>query len=134
MRYRPDRSSSTFHGRDILAPAAAMLAKGERQTVRGDVVDPILLDVDVARERTGIVIHIDTYGNATTNIPAAVVGRATVAQIGRRKIPIRRTYADMSVGKPLALIGSSDLLEIAVRDGSAAFDLKIDVGDEVVLK
>ncbi len=47
---------------------------------------------------------------------------------------VRRTYWDVPPGKPLALIGSSGLLEIAVRDGSAAEDLKLKVGDEVTVE
>ena len=53
---------------------------------------------------------------------------------GRKVGKIRRTYWDVAPGKPLALIGSSGLLEIAVRDGSAAEDLKIRVGDEVSVR
>jgi S-adenosylmethionine hydrolase len=47
--------------------------------------------------------------------------------------PIRRTYADVAVGKPLALIGSSDLLEIAIRNGSAAKSLKLKVGQRLTI-
>jgi S-adenosylmethionine hydrolase len=57
-----------------------------------------------------------------------------VAVRGRKVGKVRRTYWDVAPGKPLALIGSSGLLEIAVRDGSAAVDLKIRVGDEVVVE
>ncbi len=47
---------------------------------------------------------------------------------------VKRTYRDVAPGKPLALIGSSGLLEIAVRDGSAAQKMGLMVGDEVTLE
>jgi S-adenosylmethionine hydrolase len=56
-------------------------------------------------------------------------------KVNRRTIgKLKRTYWDVAPGKPLALIGSSGLLEIAVRDGSAKDDLNIRVGDDVVLR
>jgi hypothetical protein len=82
------------------------------------------------------VIHIDHFGNATTNIETKLLKKAPPKSIRlrRRKIgKLRRTYWDVAPGKPIALIGSSGLLEIAVRDGSAAEDLSIHVGDPVQL-
>ena len=82
------------------------------------------------------IAHIDHFGNATTNIPADALGRkphATV-HLNRRTIgKLKRTYWDVAPGKPLALIGSSGLLEIAVRDGSAGRQLKLGVGEQVSL-
>ena len=74
------------------------------------------------------------FGNATTNVLHDDLRKLDIRQIairGRKLGKLRRTYWDVAPGKPLALIGSSGLLEIAVRDGSAADDLKIRVGDEV---
>jgi hypothetical protein len=72
--WRPGRSSRTFHGRDIMAPAAAMLAAGRRlHEIARPIDDPILLNIHPARRpaRTGRIIYIDHFGSATTNIPAA---------------------------------------------------------------
>jgi S-adenosylmethionine hydrolase len=136
--WRPPRDpSATFHGRDIMAPAAGMLARGEPiSRLARPIDDPILLDVAPAgqEDRRGRVIQIDQFGNATTNIPfERLRGKPTLEiRIRSRKIGrIKRTYWDVAPGRPLALIGSSGLLEIAVRDGSAAKDLKLGVGDEV---
>jgi hypothetical protein len=140
VRVEPGRksrtSSSTFHGRDIMAPAIAMLAAGKRLSQLAEPInDPILLDVHLA-DPTGParIIHIDHFGNAVTNLPRnAIVGQPTV-RLGRRNLGhIRQTYTDVAIGKPLALIGSADLLEIAVRNGSAAHTLGLKIGDEVKL-
>ena len=134
-------ASSTFHGRDILSPIAAMLARGVPMSdLTRPIEDPILLDdlqPAAADDARGRVIHIDHFGNATTNIRQDALRErpAVSVHIHRRAIGrLRRTYWDVAPGKPLALIGSSGLLEIAVRDGSAHDDLKIRVGDEVVLR
>jgi len=141
LTWRPKRTPShTFHGRDILAPVAGELAAGTPIEELGRPIDdPILLDIAPANAAAsqGRVIHLDHFGNATTNIPVDLLGpkpQATV-HVNRRTIgKLKKTYWDVAPGKPLALIGSSGLLEIAVRDGSAKDDLKVRVGDEVQLR
>jgi len=141
ITWRPKHSSATFHGRDVMAPIAGRIACGEDLREFSRVIDdPVLLE-DLApangERPRGRVIHIDHFGNATTNIRQEVLRKLPAAnvKINRRIIgKLRKTYWDVAPGKPLALIGSSGLLEIAVRDGSAKDDLKVRVGDEVVLR
>ncbi|HEX8521775.1 MAG TPA: SAM-dependent chlorinase/fluorinase [Tepidisphaeraceae bacterium] len=140
ITWRPKKhASATFHGRDIMGPVAGRVAQGELLSEFAQRInDPMLLsdlspmqDEDEAR-----VIHIDHFGNATTNVPHATLrDRPQVTVKIRNKTigKLKRTYWDVAPGKPLALIGSSGLLEIAVRDGSAADDLKVRVGDPVKL-
>jgi S-adenosyl-L-methionine hydrolase (adenosine-forming) len=134
LNWKTQRASPTFHGRDILAPAAAELARGQGRRLKAKPIDPVLLDVRPAPAgaREGAVIYIDHFGNAVTNFPGELgPKRVTVA---RKSIPIRRTYADVPVGQSLALVGSSGLLELAVRDGSAAQKLRLAVGTVVRLE
>jgi S-adenosylmethionine hydrolase len=129
--------SNVFPGRDIMAPAAGLLATGKAMgAIARAIDDPILLDVAPAArdERQGEIIHIDHFGNATTNIAHEILRPQIMSGVkvkGRNIGKLRKTYWDVAPGKPLALIGSSGLLEIAVRDGSAATDLKLRVGDPV---
>jgi S-adenosylmethionine hydrolase len=143
ITWRPEKiPSHTFHGRDVFAPVAGMLACGTPlQALARPIDDPTLLDVapvSSVAER-GRVIHIDHFGNATTNIAHELLksegaDASRVIRIKGKPVgKLRRTYWDVAPGKPLALIGSSGLLEIAVRDGSAAESLKVRVGDEVVV-
>jgi S-adenosylmethionine hydrolase len=135
--WRPPTSSNTFHGRDVMAPAAAMLACGRRiQSIARPVDDPELLAIVPAEAsaKAATIIHLDHFGNATTNLHhemAAKLRGGVVKVRGHTVGKVRRTYWDVAPGKPIALIGSSGLLEIAVRDGSAARKLKLKVGDEV---
>ena len=132
--------SDTFHGRDIFAPVAGMLAAGAKiSALARPIPGPLLLEVAPISEsgRIGQIIHLDHYGNATTNISYdAVQSRNPQSiRIKRRQLgSLRKTYCDVPPGEPLALIGSSGLLEIAIRDGSAAKALRLKVGDEVIVQ
>ena len=128
--------SHTFHGRDILAPAALKLAQGTPLIrLARPIDDPILLPIHPATPplRQATILHIDHFGNATTNVPAEALAPSPpkAVQIRNKKIPFAHTYADVPEGKPLALVGSSGLLEIAIRNGHAANTLKLSIGDRI---
>ncbi|MDB4886741.1 MAG: hypothetical protein JWN79_2179 [Gemmatimonadetes bacterium] len=130
-------ASPTFHGRDVFAPAAAQLALGATVDSLGSPhLAPIVRRTPEAERRgdgavRGVVITIDRFGNAVTNLMARRGGTIEVAGL---RLPLRRTYGDADPEAPLALIGSSGLVEIAVRDGSAAARLGLRRGSEVVLR
>jgi S-adenosylmethionine hydrolase len=140
LTWRPAASSTTFHGRDIMGPAAAMIASGRAiAELARPISDPILLDLSPADSsaRKAKIIHVDQFGNATTNMAYDVFkgfGDPVIFAGGQTVGKLRRTYWDVMPGKAIALIGSSGLLEIAVRDGSAAEKLGIKVGDEIRLE
>ena len=131
----PANAAPTFHGRDVFAPAAARLAAGEPFESLGSAVDsPIVRRTPEPHRLSdgairGEVITIDRFGNAITNLLAVRGGTVDVA--GRR-LPIRRTYGDAADGAPVAIAGSTGLIEIAVRNGSAAELLGLKRGVEVV--
>ena len=137
LTWRPKNASHTFHGRDIMGPVAGMLAAGRgiREIARR-IDDPILLKIApaTAAAKKGRIIHIDHFGNATTNIAAEARAGNFAVRVGRRRLgKSRRAYSDVASGEPVALFGSSGLLEIAVRDGSAAKKLALRVGDDVTI-
>ena len=123
-------SSSTFHGRDIFAPLAARLVRGTPPQALGRAVEDFVdLTLEVGRRAgnalRGEVLHVDTFGNLITNIPAGELGRdGTVIRltVGRRRAraAAARTYGDVARGDIAVVPGSDGLLEIAVREGSAA--------------
>jgi S-adenosyl-L-methionine hydrolase (adenosine-forming) len=137
LTWRPKDASNTFHGRDVMAPVAGKLADGHSfDSLARPIDDPILLDIQPSASPAGRIIHVDVFGNATTNIGHEIVRTVAATNVkvkGKRIGKLKRTYWDVAPGKPLALIGSSGLLEIAVRDGDAARQLKLKVGDDVVL-
>jgi S-adenosyl-L-methionine hydrolase (adenosine-forming) len=137
--------SPTFHGRDIFAPAAARLASGRPLAdLGGGVSDPLLLDLpQPVREGAiirGVVLHVDRFGTLLTNVPASWVrgglpgGPTPHVEVDGVAIgPLRRTFADVAPGSLVALIGSLELLEVAVRDGAAARRLQAPPGSPVTV-
>jgi S-adenosyl-L-methionine hydrolase (adenosine-forming) len=139
--WRPrKRVSDTFHGRDIMGPVVGMIAAGRDPGAFGRRIDdPVLLDVVPVEPpgRLGRIIHIDHFGNGTTNIPREAlgsIGKLEVRVKRKRLGRLKRTYFDAAPRGALALFGSSGLVEIAVRDGSAAKQLGLRVGDRVEIK
>jgi S-adenosyl-L-methionine hydrolase (adenosine-forming) len=133
----PSGASATFHGRDVFAPAAAALATGTPLEALGSPVeDPVVRRTPEAHRRddgaiVGEIITIDRFGNAVTNL----VGRLGGAlEVGGRTLPVCRTYADVDVGLPAALVGSTGLIEVAVREGNAAQQFGLRRGSPVVLR
>ncbi|HEX8725433.1 MAG TPA: SAM-dependent chlorinase/fluorinase [Gemmatimonadaceae bacterium] len=124
----PPGASHTFHGRDVFAPAAVHLVLGRPFDALGEpVTDAVIRRTPEAHRAPdgsvhGQVVAIDRFGNCITNLVGV---RGGAVEIGGRTLPVRRVYADVAPGEPLALVGSSGLLEIAVRDGSAAAHLGI---------
>jgi S-adenosylmethionine hydrolase len=130
----PATAAPTFHGRDVFAPAAAQLASGASLDSLGSVqLDPMVRRTpEPVREPDGSIrgeiIAIDRFGNLVTNLAGLRLG---VLMVRGQVVPVLRTYSDVPSGKALALIGSSGLLEIAVRDGSADVALGAERGVEV---
>jgi S-adenosylmethionine hydrolase len=140
--WRP-QVSSTFHGRDILAPVAAHLAGGTVLKKAGRPREGLFLLPDTQPtiqgdgSIQGKIVHIDHFGNCGTNIPAAQAAAlgAIVVEVGGRVLHgLARTYADGRPGTPIALIGSDGRLEIAVREDSAATLLGLAIGAPVQMR
>ncbi len=139
-RYRLSQVSATFHGRDLFAPAAAHLACGTAPVEMGTTIplSELITLPNTTPQRLpdgswrGEILHVDHFGNLVTDF------RITNPQVrlkimvrGRRLERLSRTFADVEPGELVAYVGSNGHLEIAVRDGDAATQLGMDVGDPV---
>lgn len=139
-RYLLPNPSSTFHGRDIFAPAAAHLAAGVPIDRLGPPIDePVLRAHEPARrsqsEIVGRVAHVDRFGNLITDIAADWLDESWRVEVAGRNVGgLRRAYSDVSEGDPVPLIGSLGTLEVAVRGGSAARQLGASRGDRVLCR
>ena len=129
--------SSTFHGRDIFAPVAAHLSLDISPKEFGEKVEGLnAFHVPVPFKDTtghvvGQVIHVDRFGNLITNLRSKDIP-AGGAAVEIKNQMITNTSSYYAQGKGLmALIGSSDYLELSLRDGSAAVFLGIGIGDTV---
>lgn len=125
--WRPESLSMSFHGRDLFAPAAASLAAGE-----GPESTPwTLRDTSSWPEELAEIIYIDHYGNAMTGIRADVLSGSTVLRVRGRRLKARETFSAGAPGEPFWYRNSVGLVEIAVREDSAAALLELVVGEPV---
>ena len=151
-------SSHTFHGRDILAPLAAAAVRYGVERVRGEAIKPVLITgITPCRKNRrpgncknfkvdkieGIVMHIDHFGNLISsihlsdmqtdhepienNIDSIHVLLSGSAPLVFHKIS--RFYSQVEKGEPLLYWGSTDFLEMGVREGSAAKQWKVSIRD-----
>lgn len=127
-RFQRQTRSATFHGRDIFSPVAAHLSNGIPLTSLGPIVLPPLVQILLPQPRidphgtSGEVLWVDHFGNLITNLRREQIeifpGHVTLGAVAQ--IPLVDCYALGSSEDPIALIGSSGRLEIAVKNGSAA--------------
>jgi len=149
-RYYLTPVSTTFHGRDILAPVAAQLAAGLEPAAAGPVISRQTLimlakaAVKIDRGRgtiTGEIIGWDHFGNLQTNIEAGSLNKlygkdkatARVSVKGKTILGVQEAYDDKAPGEMLAVVGSRGFLEIAVNRGDAARFLAAVTGDAVTV-
>lgn len=131
--------STTFHGRDIFAPAAAHLAAGELLSDLGPAIDVqtlASLSVPVPKRSPsylqGTLQHSDHFGNLITNLPGEwVAGYSWQALVGDQAIPGVSTYSDVGLGQLAACIGSHKWIEVVANGGSAWERLRIRTGSPI---
>ena len=138
--YRRPSVSTTFHGRDIFAPAAAHISKGVSIEMFGPKATDLIAmpgispDRDVAGAIRGEIVHIDRFGNLITNLKREDLANPFRLEVRGRTI--ERIFSHFAEGpeiEPFLVEGSSAFVEIAIRDGSAAAFLGAKTGDAVVL-
>jgi hypothetical protein len=138
--------SPTFHGRDIFAPSAAFLSKTHQTDAFGEAItDFVRFTMPKAKVNgqatKGVVLRVDAFGNLMTNltvenIPAASLqgGPIRLSVSGKPVAQFGRTFASGNPGEPMAILGSTGYVEIAVNRGNAARMLGVGRGAEVTLE
>jgi S-adenosylmethionine hydrolase len=145
-RYWLRKTSRTFHGRDIFAPVASHLSNGVNPFLFGEkIFNPTTIVLPLPckdnSDLIGEIIRVDRFGNLITNISRGhlrpfLQSKGISIKVGDLVLPkLGTTYSDAPVGEPIALIGSSNLLEIAINRGDAAHDLgqECKVGTKVIV-
>ncbi len=127
--WRPARLSASFHGRDLFAPVAAKVARGEG--IPGSPVDPAAIARPDWPDDLARIVYVDVYGNAMTGIRASSLADGAVLRVGGTTVRRSRTFADVPAGQALWYENSSGLAEIAVNRGRADRDLGLSVGAPV---
>jgi S-adenosyl-L-methionine hydrolase (adenosine-forming) len=135
--------SSTFHGRDILAPAATAFAQDRGRFLktlkRLSSIEPLKFPrvKRTKNQMAGEIIYFDHYGNAISNISRDFLRekewRDKKVYINGKKIMWCETYG-LAKSSVIALWNSSALLEVAVPSGSAKEKQRLKIGDEVFIR
>lgn len=155
-RVAPGPVSTTFHGRDVFAPATALLSAGARLDDLGDSVDPASMvrltlpspEVEPGRIRVR-VLTVDRFGNVRLAAQEPDLQRAGLAdadvltvvaevageEAAERMVVAHRaqTYADVPEGHDALIVDSAGWLAVARNLGSAADGLRVATGDFVFL-
>ncbi|MFN4133612.1 MAG: S-adenosyl-l-methionine hydroxide adenosyltransferase family protein [Candidatus Hadarchaeales archaeon] len=144
-RFMLPKISSTFHGRDVMAPVAAWLASGKLPSEVGRIVkEMVRIKFPVAAARGGTlrggVIYVDDFGNIITNIPKELVkfslGERLTLRVGRKKISciFGEKFSDVPAGGLICYIGSAGTVEIAENLGSAQERLRIKTRERIIIE
>ncbi len=141
-------TSSTFHGRDIFSPAAALLSLGIAPERFCSMLTrrPLTLNIpepDISRKRAeGAILYFDHFGNGATNIKSSHLSllscsrKDMVVELCSREgkrlsIPLKKTFSMVEPGMPVAFINSFGFLEIAVNMADAKKELGLFEGQKV---
>ena len=119
--------SSTFHGRDLFAPAVALILD---EVPFEEFLKPIskeelkILNFPLPKKTLNgyrlSIWYVDSFGNIITNFHKDIVKGAFKVLVNKKEVPLVKSYGYAKKGELIALFGSEGLLEIAVREGSAS--------------
>jgi S-adenosylmethionine hydrolase len=129
IEWKPERLSASFHARDLFAPVAAMLARGEPPPGQ-ECKDPLERRPDWPDD-LGEIVYIDHFGNALTGLRAVMFPRTVSLIIKGRVLERATTFSDVPRGAALWYENSNGLLEIAINQGRADRDLDLAIGSPV---
>lgn len=125
--WQPENLSASFHGRDLFAPVAGMLARGDRQAA--ELGKPIRLSNDFGEKDLAEIIYVDHYGNAMTGLRARNVLHGRSLVVNGRPLSRARMFCDVPPGEAFWYENSIGLAEIAANATSAAAKLGLNIGD-----
>jgi len=129
--WQPAHLSPSFHGRDLFAPVAAMLARGEplpsRPRKDNDDRRPDWPD-DLAE-----IIYVDHFGNAMTGLRAAMLSEDAKLAVAGQALERAKTFSDLPRGRAFWYENANGLAEIAVNLGRADHALGLAIGSPIMI-
>jgi S-adenosylmethionine hydrolase len=133
IAWRPPALSASFHGRDLFAPVAARLA-------RGDPLTELARPADERSAKRGWpddlaeIVYLDHYGNALTGLRGATVPPDARLKAGGHSVAPAATFSAVPPGEAFWYVNSNGLAEIAINGGSAGVTLDLQIGSKVAIK
>jgi len=146
-QYRLDSEGATFDGRDLFAPAAAWLTKGQPPGSYGKLIQdyvnlPLAEPEWQGSTLAGHIIYVDRFGNLISNLTPfhvkEVQGRSRRSSVSIRIGGVTidglvRSYSQGEAIAPHALINSNGQVEVFIKEGRAADTLNISRGGRITL-
>jgi S-adenosylmethionine hydrolase len=129
--WRPEQISSSFHGRDLFAPVAAMLAAAE-PVATTPLAAGLMVGADWPSDLAKVV-YIDDFGNLMTGLDAKNIRKNREIRIGGRAVSYAETFCRVPRGDVFWYPNSLGLIEIAANGGSATAQLSLVLGDRILL-
>ncbi|MBI4430137.1 MAG: SAM-dependent chlorinase/fluorinase [Candidatus Omnitrophica bacterium] len=130
--------SSTFHGRDVFGPTGAHIASDQKSFNRAGPVCRKIVCLPHALPQIkdgcidGRIIHVDRFGNMLTNVESRYIPDRVIIAVGRKRIrKVSATYSEIPAEEAAGVRNSFGLLEIAMRERSAADMLGSKVGHKI---
>ncbi len=124
-------ASRTFHGRDVFAKAAAQIEKGEFENT-GDKLETIEKLEFYKKDREGIVVRIDQFGNIITNLTRQGKNKYHVETAENKyTMNFYANYDSAKEGELFLIEGSSNTLEISLKNGNANEQLCMKPGEKI---
>jgi hypothetical protein len=131
IAWRPEVLSASFHGRDVFAPVAAMLARGDRTGPRLEGLRT--LAVDLGADDLAEIIYVDHYGNAITGLRAGNVVHDRRLSVAGSHIAYGQVFSAVAEAEVFWYENSMGLVEIAANRQAAAAHLGLKIGQQVVV-
>lgn len=132
VTWRPRVLSASFHGRDLFAPVAARLARGDAPP--GERADPGARRRPEWPDDLCKIVYIDRFGNAMTGLRAATLGDDHLLEAGGRCVRRARTFAEVPEGEGFWYENANGLAEIAVNRGRADAHFGLKLGTPIVVR
>jgi S-adenosylmethionine hydrolase len=140
----PNPESSTFHGRDVFAPAAARVHEAGIDTFEADPgfeptddYEDLSFPEPTVREGaiSGTVLAVDDFGNVITNIPGDHIEdrMGDSVEVNAVRAPICRTYDEVDDGRRVVTVGSHGNVELAANRDRGDRTFGIGMGETVTL-
>lgn len=129
IHWRPERLSHSFHGRDLFAPVAARIARGEK--VAGESVAPAERLLEGWPPELSKIVYVDHYGNLMTGMRLSSVEEDSLLEAGDQSLRRAITFSSVAPGQAFWYGNANGLIEIAVNQGRADEVLGLSVGDRV---
>ena len=130
IHWRPEKLSSSFHGRDLYAPVCAMIANGI--DIPGEKLQ--WQDKHQWPDELNEVIYIDAFGNCMTGINASGINKNARLNVSGKELFYAPIFSAAAEDEPFWHENSNGLLEIAVNKGNAAKELGLNIGAEIKIK